>query len=139
MTDKQQVFRLVQKEYSFLSKIRFHHVWIHIKTEAGRKDNYENYMFTKLEGTLWVREAFLKAQYHGPQVYRLLSVLISLVIGTLSIVMVLINQKEVSNSSEKWEKWIITLPSSFWVYTIMLVFNLTYFSYYNFLFLNACV
>jgi len=61
MTDKQQVFRLVQKEYSFLSKIRFHHVWIHIKTEAGRKDNYENYMFTKLEGTLWVREAFLKA------------------------------------------------------------------------------
>jgi len=53
--------------------------------------------------------------------------------------MVLINQKEGSNSSEKWENWIITLPSSFWVYTIMLAFNLTYFSYYNFLFLNACV
>jgi len=36
-----------------------------MKEEAGRKDNTSSYMFVKLEGTLWIREAFLMAQYYS--------------------------------------------------------------------------
>jgi hypothetical protein len=50
--------------------------------------------------------------------------------------MVLLSHRDLTKS---WDKWIVTLAPSFWAYTIMLAFNLTYFTYYNFLFLNACL
>jgi hypothetical protein len=36
-------------------------MWSFVKEEAGRKDQVSSYMFVKLEGTLWFREAFLMA------------------------------------------------------------------------------
>ena len=60
--------------------------------------------------------------------------------------MVLLKEREGSrpwdHDNKKWDepnaKWLAKLTPLFWVYTIMLAFNLTYYSYYNFLFLNSC-
>jgi len=38
---------------------RFDELWEYLSEEAGEGDDYKHYMFTKLEGSLWLREAFL--------------------------------------------------------------------------------
>jgi hypothetical protein len=43
-----------------------------------------------LEGTLWLREAFLQAQYHGPQVNPMIPMFVAMSLGAMQIMMIIL-------------------------------------------------
>lgn len=61
-----------------MTKELFNDLWTHLEEEATQKDNFQRYMFKPLESTLWLREAWLQGQYHGPQAKMGLAMMIGM-------------------------------------------------------------
>lgn len=65
-TQKAVIFVKVLKKHPKLTMEHFEHLWDYLKEDASGRVDGTNYMFTDIQGTLWLREAFIQAQYHGP-------------------------------------------------------------------------
>lgn len=57
--DKNELLEETLKEKPDLGIDKFVDLWCHVEEEATQRDNKERYMFKELEGTLWIREAYL--------------------------------------------------------------------------------
>ena len=93
-------------------------------------------MFTNLEGTLWLREAFMQAEYHLSDFkmpfFMAVSMMISLVIfGCVCLANI------TTVGAESWNEWINGLPKHFWLYNGLLLMAFFMVSMVNLTFLYA--
>jgi hypothetical protein len=108
-----------------------------LSEEAGEQDDYKHYMFRNLEGSLWLREAFMQVQWLGPQIYTSVLALMSLVVSGLGFGMVLMKLRGEQGEKLIYNEWIAQLPTYFWVYHSCLLLLNVILLLQNFTFLAA--
>ena len=88
-----------------MTKEKFSNMWNLVKEDAGRKPSTW-YMLIKLEGVLWIREAFLLASYFSNRIYAGLSIGLAILFSVFTVLMVYFNH----NDKEK--------VGGFWLYIL---------------------
>jgi hypothetical protein len=116
---------------------KFEHLWDYLKEDASGKVEGKNYMFKQIQGTLWLREAFIQAQYFGPQVYNAIISIMALIIGVASLwsVMLTLNGRESDTEKHTWSHLFAKNEVTFWIYNGTLIVLITLYQYLNQLFL----
>jgi hypothetical protein len=82
------------KEKPSIKTELFEDLWHHVKEEVTQKDDYNRYMSKSLEGTLWLREAWLQAQYHGPQLKLIPPIFVGLSTAIVQMFMAILTHRD---------------------------------------------
>lgn len=121
--NKDELFEATIAKHPKTSISEFDDIWQHLEEEAIQRDNSERYMTKDLEGILWLREAFLQAQYHGPQTQYITPMMIGKMLAAMQVFMVITTQMERRDlPDETYASWYAQSSTAFWLFNIPLAF-----------------
>jgi len=138
ITDPDRLYERLKEQFPHLEKKTFmNEVWQALKDHVIQEEvDIASYMFTNFEGTLWVKEAFMQAEYHLSEYKMPFFMMVSMIISMVMFGCVcLANATTVG--AESMSEWMMGLPKHFWLCNGLILMSFFMLSMVNLTFLYA--
>lgn len=118
ITSKEEVRKELKKEFKGITDETVENFWIYVKEEAVNEDDYGHYMMNTLQGSLWLREAFLQAQVGLRFMKMPVAMMITMMLSLFTFVMVCFTNAT-NARTETLQEWYAQTTGAFWAFNII--------------------